>query len=318
MSIQDQTPEFAILKAFETHSLVAIGDYHWAPSIMEAVTNIVTNPELTQEVQHIVVEFGNARHQDLLDGYLAGDEMSEQQLAQVYRDALYFTAWMPTVYHDFFKAVRAHNLTADKAKQIKVTLAEKPFYWEQVTDNDVWKRAASTKVDGFISRISQAIESHEKTLFIFGAFHLLKLPNDIARIVDKSQLPMMSQLEQKYPQQTFTIWPLTNPKLINTLSSYKKPSVITTSSDALKALPFIDFLPKAARQLATLNAQELMLHDLADAVLYVGEAKVNYQLPKSVLADETWIQELGRRLEIMGGKLKVRYEEIIESSYESE
>ncbi len=62
----------AILRAFDAHNFVAIGDYHWNDAFIRYATELVSKPEFSEQVNHVVVEFGNAKYQSVLDDYLAG------------------------------------------------------------------------------------------------------------------------------------------------------------------------------------------------------------------------------------------------------
>ncbi len=57
---QAQPANAAILKAFEQHNFVGIGDYHWNDAFLNYATELVTTEAFSDHVTHIVVEFGNA------------------------------------------------------------------------------------------------------------------------------------------------------------------------------------------------------------------------------------------------------------------
>lgn len=306
--------EQVILDAFKTHDFVAMGDYHWTPAIMQAITNLVLNPDFNKEVRHVVVEFGNSRHQTLLNSYLSGEKVSDEEVAVVYRDTLYFAAWMPVVYKHFFKGVRTHNLTLDKAEQIKVTLAEREFYWEQITENEQWQTSAASKTDGYLDIINKATQRHDKTLMVFGAFHTLNIAHNVESGMEKMQLPLVTRLAQKYPNKTYTIWPLTHPVITEVLSGVATNTVISVTDTPLKTVKFIDMLPKAKMRLGNLGSRDVLLPELVDAVLFVGPVQPENSLPAAVLQDRVWMNEVARRMNIIGGKMQDKFESIISNS----
>ncbi|WP_370978717.1 hypothetical protein [Agaribacterium sp. ZY112] len=314
ISAHTQAVHTAVLKAFETHNVVAIGDYHWNTPVMEAITQLVTQPKFNSKIQHIVVEFGNSRHQDLLNRYLEGKDASTKELEKVYRDSLFFTAWMPTVYQNFFATVRQHNLSVDASQRIKITLAEEAFNWEKTTEHNQWKKAASTKTDHFFSTVKQSIDKKEKTLMVFGAFHIIKLPTSLAKNIEKEQLPLVTRIELAYPGEVYTVWPLTDPTITQALAELPEPSIISVTDSALKDVKFIDMLPKARIRLSRLDSRDLLLSDLIDAVLFVGQTQRKDVLPESVYQDKQWLEEMDRRINIIGGKMEGKYRAIIESS----
>lgn len=52
--------------------VVAIGEAHWYAELFEQMTNTLLNPELDGVFSHLFIEFGNAKHQALLNNYLMG------------------------------------------------------------------------------------------------------------------------------------------------------------------------------------------------------------------------------------------------------
>jgi hypothetical protein len=62
--IADAMPEepiAAIVNAFETHQLVALGDPHGNEQVQKFLTSLIRDPRFSAAVNDIVVEFGNAR-----------------------------------------------------------------------------------------------------------------------------------------------------------------------------------------------------------------------------------------------------------------
>lgn len=100
---QAQPANAAILKAFEQHNFVGIGDYHWNDAFLNYATELVKTEAFSDQVTHIVVEFGNAKYQPVLDEYLAGGEVTQAQLEEVLRGSIYFMAWMPDAYRNFLR-----------------------------------------------------------------------------------------------------------------------------------------------------------------------------------------------------------------------
>jgi hypothetical protein len=62
-----------VLAAFQTHALVGIGDKHNLAQELDFYGALVRDPRFAQQVGNVVVEFGGAAHQDIIDRYVAGD-----------------------------------------------------------------------------------------------------------------------------------------------------------------------------------------------------------------------------------------------------
>jgi len=311
-SWMDSTTGFqqGVLEQFKSHQVVAVGDYHWNNRVMAEVNKLVATPEFLHEVKNIVVEFGNARHQAKMDAYISGQGNDEAILDLARRDALFFTAWMPDVYKDFFKTVRAYNLNAAKDQQVKVWLAESPFYWENITTHDQWQQAANHKTDGFLNTAQQAMASKQKVFMVFGAFHLINLPETI----EEAQLPLVTLLKRAYPNQIFTIWPITEAPINQALSGLNIPSLLKTNNDLAKQVTMVDILPKARIRLGRLGLKEANLNELVDGLLYVGESQRLTEFPQSVMDDTIWLNEMEARLNIVGGRPLSAYKEILANS----
>ncbi len=304
----------AIMQAFEKHNFVAIGDYHWNDAFVRYASELVVKPEFSERVNHIVVEFGNAKYQSVLDDYLLGGEVSEEQLNSVLRGALYFMAWTPDVYRDFFEAIKQRNKALPQSMKIRVHLAEAPFDWSGMQDVKVWKQAASHKTDHFYQIAAERIKNNEKALMIFGAFHLVNAPKAYVEKSTQLDWPLATRLEQAFPDSIYSIWPMTDPEVVKTFSKVKTPAILDVQQGAMQELRLIDFLPKARYKLAEMGKMDAQVGELFDAFLYLGENQRTMTLPRDVMADRAWVEEMQRRVDLIGGKMQTRFNELRELS----
>ena len=65
----------AIFKAFDTHSIVLLGEVHWNLQQHRFIQRLLRDPRLPNTVSDIAVEFGNSLYQPLIDRYVAGDDV---------------------------------------------------------------------------------------------------------------------------------------------------------------------------------------------------------------------------------------------------
>src|SRR6185436_18438237 len=75
--VRDPRPEAAIpalLAAFDTFQIVAIGDYHGSSDVEDFVMALVRHPAFPRAVNDVVLEGINGMLQPLLDRYVAGDD----------------------------------------------------------------------------------------------------------------------------------------------------------------------------------------------------------------------------------------------------
>lgn len=120
----------AILDAFRSHSLVALADAHGWEQLHAFRLSLIRDKEFPRVVNDIVVEFGNARYQDVMDRFVRGSDVPYKTLRHVWQDATQVNAvWDQPIYEEFFRAVRSINATLPSERQIRVLLGDPPVDW---------------------------------------------------------------------------------------------------------------------------------------------------------------------------------------------
>lgn len=71
----------AILEAFRLHQLVAIGDAHGNQQGEAFQLALIRDPRFAQIVNDILVEGGNSRHQDLVDRFVRGEDVTRKRFS---------------------------------------------------------------------------------------------------------------------------------------------------------------------------------------------------------------------------------------------
>jgi hypothetical protein len=124
-------PIGAILDAFRSHSIVALGEDHGNEQGHAVRLSLIRDSRFAANVNDIVVEFGNARYQDLMDGFVRGGNVSEETLRHVWQDTTQISGvWDRPIYEDFFRAVRAVNASLPRERQLRVLLGDLPVDWD--------------------------------------------------------------------------------------------------------------------------------------------------------------------------------------------
>ncbi len=75
-----------IVRAFQTYPLVALSEMHGNAESKALFAAVVRDSTFQALVSDIVVEFGNARFQDVVDRYVAGDDVPPDDLRRIWRD----------------------------------------------------------------------------------------------------------------------------------------------------------------------------------------------------------------------------------------
>ena len=154
---------------------------------------LVRDPRFAARVQDIVVEFGNARLQPLIERYVDGGDVDEAELRHVWQDTTQFSGvWDRPIYGDFFRAVREVNASLPPTRRLRVLLADPTVDWDRVRRidagpasgregmvriNGIWIEKAQESTldrDAHAAQLvmREVIARHRRALLVFGDGHL--------------------------------------------------------------------------------------------------------------------------------------------------
>ncbi|HEV3201793.1 MAG TPA: hypothetical protein VGZ73_28040 [Bryobacteraceae bacterium] len=83
---QPQDVVHGLVRAFDHHSVVIVGEQHWLAETCDLYIALVRDPEFQAKVSDIVIEFGSRQNQPVLDRYISGEVVPFAELAHVWRD----------------------------------------------------------------------------------------------------------------------------------------------------------------------------------------------------------------------------------------
>ena len=106
----------AVLDLFQQYSIVALSEGpHNNQKGHEFRLALVRDPRFGRLVNDVVVEFGNARYQTVMDRFTAGADVSYRELRHVWEDTTVpGTLWDSPIYYEFFTAIRDEELVIDR------------------------------------------------------------------------------------------------------------------------------------------------------------------------------------------------------------
>jgi outer membrane protein OmpA-like peptidoglycan-associated protein len=197
-------PAVAFLaQAVQRHRVVAIAEHHDSLETMELIAELLRDRMVPGTVNDVVVEFGNARYQSLIDAYLAGDAVPPDSLRQVWENTTQVTGvWLSPIYADFFADVRALNASLPPAKRFRVLLGDPPIDWSSVTspaDEDMndWR-------DAYFAWVVQhrVLQQNRRAILFIGGGHLSRrvvFPNSLIHLLDRQypgEVLVVDTLEQ--------------------------------------------------------------------------------------------------------------------------
>ncbi|MBN9589816.1 MAG: hypothetical protein J0G99_12510 [Alphaproteobacteria bacterium] len=164
-----------IFNAFQTHPLVGIGEHHRIQQELDFYAALISDPRFAREVGNVVVEFGGAVHQDIIDRYVNGDDVPYTELRKVWTDTV---GWIPVVpalgYPVFFAQVRQVNKSLPPGQHIHVWLGDPPIDWSKVKTHAEWQTLNSRR-DIFPAALieKQILARGRKALVIYGGGHFM-------------------------------------------------------------------------------------------------------------------------------------------------
>lgn len=303
-----------VLKAFESHPIVAVGDAHGTAEEGAFYVALISDRRFAKEVGNVVVEFGGSAHQETIDRYVAGEAVPYTELRKVWTDVV---GWVPTVawleYVDFFAAVRAANAKLPADQRIHVWLGEPPIDWSKIkTQADL----TSGRFDrnqfpaDLIKR--EILSKGKKSLVIYGGLHF-RFDNGIDE-----------RVEADYPHSFFVVTPYwgfqqqaCDAALETRAADWPEPTLVSpikgTWLVGLLRAPGCTFQPgPPAGRAPPTPEQAAMMKDAdddtsgvkSDALLYLGGANSLTQSPvdPAFFLDQDYFNEIARRYQIMTGQ----------------
>jgi hypothetical protein len=326
-----------IFEAFVTRPLVGLGDRHGLTQGFIFYENLVRDPRFARDVGNVVVEFGGASHQAVIDRYLSGERVPYAELRRVWTDT---AGWIPipesAYFAHFFFQVREVNRPLPAQKRIKVWLADPPIDWSKIDTNEEWQKVARTRqpyaADVIVKNI---LAKNRKALLIFGAQKFSPMSAKERAVfaewekVDRTTLATIPRgiqklVEQDHPD-TFFVAQIYigfgeksctaefEQRLVKLEGATLATPVLGTAleSDVRKCLPAIQRAgrsippewPKFVREYLSTQVGDPVLLE-GDAILFLGPSEGLTQSPRfqELYLDDEYRQEIARRLKIMVGQ----------------
>jgi hypothetical protein len=252
-------PIAGIVEAFQSHTIVALGEgIHGNEQGHAFRLSLVRDRRFAATVNDIVVEFGNARYQDVMDRFVRGEQVSDDNLRQVWQNTTATgTGWDRPIYEEFFRAVRDVNATRPKEQRLRVLLGDPPIDWDSVKTRDdlmKWMVLRDSYPADLIQR--EVIAKRRRALVIYGDPHVFR------------RLPGLVGFLEAAGASVFAVSTNMNrdlQKLQPDMPSWRFPSLAIVKGTQLGETMFTSYFPLPGAQWASLR-----LEDQFDALLYLG------------------------------------------------
>jgi hypothetical protein len=162
-----------IVTLFREFRLVALSEGpHNNRKAHEFRLALVRDPRFAAAVDDVVVEFGNARYQPLLDLFVDGADVPYEELRQVWENTTVpGPTWDRPMYHEFIVAIREVNRATPNT--LRVVLGDPPIDWDTIRDRaeiEAFYPRRSPYAAGVVRR--EVLAKNRRALIVYGAGHL--------------------------------------------------------------------------------------------------------------------------------------------------
>ncbi len=310
-----------ILAAFDTHSVVALGEGNHNNEQGQAFRlSLIRDPRFSAIVKDIVVEFGNARYQDIMDRFVSGEEVLDSELSKVWQNTTQcHSVWDVPIYQEFFQAVRMVNASLPKDRRLRVLLGDPPIDWDRIDVEDFDKFMAERDSHPAALIQKEVIAKGRRALVIYGDNHFLRKEIRFVGVTDEClsegrDAPSLVALLERSPGiHVFTIKSYTAGGDIGTLQddirSWPQPSLINFHRTVLGTQDYGFYYPGVVMiKLVDGKPQSfkvqpgIKMEEQFDALLYLGPLSVITYSELSVeqCSDSAYVEMRKKRMAVYG------------------
>lgn len=198
----------AVVEATSQYPLVALGEFHQMQEWHDFMAALLRRREFTENVDDIVVEFGNALYQDVADRFVVELEtVAFTELSQIWRNAG-SVLWDAPVYAQFFRNVRAVNEKLPRERRLRILLGNPEVDYGAIRSAaDTRELKKGDRGDAFYADVveREVIAKDRRAVLIYGADHLRRGVHANTGPDDPNAATL---LEREYPGQLFIVYPL--------------------------------------------------------------------------------------------------------------
>lgn len=289
-------PISAVVEAFRSHTLVALGNVEGGNEQSHAFQlSLIRDPRFTEVANDILVEFGNARYQDVVDRFVRGEDVAYESLRRVWQDTTQVEyEWDLPIYEEFFRAVRAVNASLPRARQLRVLLGDPPIEWDRVHNLQDLHTAMGDR-DGYAVDVlrREVLTKGRRALVIYGGAHLIRR-NTAPGAADDWGRGIIARIEKDRLATAFTILPETRRDLRALqpdVASWPIPSLAMLAGTALGSAIWAPGLQRRAVRAEEQN----------DAILYLGppSSMTASKLAPALCSDRDYMEKRLSRLALI-------------------
>jgi hypothetical protein len=200
----------AVIDATDRYPLVALGEYHQMQEWHDFMQKLLLRGDFSNNVDDLVVEFGNAHYQDVADRYILDLEpVAFSELAQIWRNTIGGgVLWDAPVYEEFFRTVREANELLPPGQRTRVLLGDPNVDFNRVQDpTDTAELEKAMDRDAFFADVveREVIAKERHAVLIAGADHLR---SEVHANTGPEHPNVATLLGRDHPGALFIVYPL--------------------------------------------------------------------------------------------------------------
>lgn len=294
-------PIAGILDAFKKRQIVGIPDPHRNTGTHAFLLSLIRDPRLPTVVNDVVVECGNALHQDVADRFVRGEDGPYETLRKIWLDTTQAQPGCDTPQpEEFLRTIRAVNASLRREQQIRILLGDPPIRWDEVkakAGHRKWIEMREIFPAELVQR--EVLAKHRKALLVYGVGHLWR-KNPQANFESAGlAASLVSVLEETHGARVFNVGlALDLEKNLPDVASWPAPSLVTLRGTDIGAAPVLYDGPRVSVQTGQMvpvpreQWRSMRMEAQYDALLYLGpRTSWSYAMVSPALcADPTYVE----------------------------
>lgn len=303
------SPGAAILAEFDRVPLVAFCEHHRSQEVHDVLSQLIAQPEFGKKVDDIVVEFGNALYQPIVDRYVAGGAVSVDELRSAWRDTGQWLVWDSPLYERFFLHVRARNASSPPEERVRVLLGDPPMPWAGTRTADEYRRFQEREVPYVEVVRKEVLARGHRALLVMGGVHFMRA-GPLGLSAPKTSPGVAELLEKSHPKQLHVVWSFFgSEELARSLGFDHAPAYQSLAGSSRAKQSFASLAPQGLMVQVVVDGQQEWkpmgtmtwppMADVVDSLLYLGPKNTTVDPDPAIYLDSAYQGELRRRAQIL-------------------
>ena len=311
--IKPAEPLSGVLDAFKAHQLVGIPDPHRNTASHAFLLSLLRDSRFPNIVNDVVIECGNARHQDVADRFVGGEAVSYETLRKIWLDTTQAQPGCDTPQpEEMLRSIRAVNSSLPRDRRVRVLLGDPPIRWENVqtkADHRKWIEMRETFPADVVRR--EVLAKGRKALLVYGVGHLWRKNPHTNFDSSGAAASLVSLLEETHSLTVFNVGlTLDLDRDHPDVASWPAPSLVVLRGTDLGAAPVSYDGPRVSMQKGRMvpvpreQWRSMRMEDQYAALLYIGpRMSWSYAMVSPALcADPTYVDMRSGRMALVEWK----------------